>query len=133
VRSLLATLGVPQSAGRVATCCDNAVAESFFATQKRELVHNKRFGGLADAKRAIARWIHRYHTVRLHSTIGYVPPVGYELRYAREGMAAANFRLSSKWGKGQHSGSRSSVVQNTQCLLLELLILLPLTHWPSVH
>jgi hypothetical protein len=73
------------------------------------------------------------NTVRLHSTIGYVPPVGYELRYAREGTPAAYFRLSSKWGKGQHSGSRSSVVQNTQRLLPELLILLPSTHCSSVQ
>jgi putative transposase len=44
---------------------------------------------LADAKHVIADRIQHHNTVRLHSTIGYVPPVGYELRYAREGMAAA--------------------------------------------
>jgi len=70
VRSLLATLGVRQSAGRVATCYDNAVAESFFATLKRELVHNQRFGGLGEARRAIDAWIQRYNTVRLHSARG---------------------------------------------------------------
>jgi len=114
VRSLLATLGVPQSAGRVATCDDNAVAESFFATRKRELVHNQRFGGLGEARRAIDAWIHHYNTVRLHSTIGYVPPVGYELRYAREGMAAASFRLSSKWGKGHTApGARAGPARLT--------------------
>jgi hypothetical protein len=96
---LLATLGVPQSAGRVATCDDNVVAEAFFATLKRELVHNQRFGGLSEARRAIDACIHCSNTVRLHSPIGYVPPVGYELRYARQGMAAASFRLSSKWGE----------------------------------
>ena len=81
--------GVVLSVGMAGECWDNAVAESFFAILKRELVRNQRFGGLREAWHAIDAWIHRYHTVRLHSTIGYLPPLEYELRYAREGMAAA--------------------------------------------
>jgi len=70
VRNLLATLGVPQSAGRVATRDDNVVAEPFLATLKRELVHNQRFGGLGEPRRAIDAWIRHYNTVRLQSARG---------------------------------------------------------------
>lgn len=75
--------------GRVATCYDNAVAEAFFGSLKRELVARYRFANLAEALSAIATWIHRYNTVRLHSSLGYLPPVEYELRWAREEVAVA--------------------------------------------
>ena len=35
----------------------------------------------ADAQAAITSWIHRYNNVRLHSSLGYVPPVEWELHY----------------------------------------------------
>jgi len=38
----------------VATCYDNAVAEAFFWTLKRELVASRSFSGLSEARRAIA-------------------------------------------------------------------------------
>lgn len=80
-RELCDRLGVRQSAGRVATCFDNSAAESFWSSLKRELVHRYRFTTRADAKAAITAWIRRYNNVRLHSTIGYVPPVEWELHY----------------------------------------------------
>jgi hypothetical protein len=70
VRHLCATLGVRQAAGRVTNCDDNVVAESFFATLKRELVRNQCFGGLSELWRAIDAWIRHYNTVRLHSARG---------------------------------------------------------------
>jgi transposase InsO family protein len=42
-RDLCTSHGIAQSAGRVATCFDNAVAESFWSSLKRELVHRYRF------------------------------------------------------------------------------------------
>ena len=80
-RSLCKRLGVSQSAGRVATCFDNSAAEAFWSTLKRELVHRYRFETRAHAKRAITAWINRYNSTRLHSTIGYVPPVEWEISY----------------------------------------------------
>ncbi|MDA8368147.1 MAG: IS3 family transposase [Actinomycetota bacterium] len=82
-------LGVTQSAGRVATCFDNSAAESFFSSLKRELVHRYRFATRSDAIAAITAWINRYNTVRLHSTIGYVPPVEWELHYHRQELQTA--------------------------------------------
>ncbi|ACU53639.1 Integrase catalytic region [Acidimicrobium ferrooxidans DSM 10331] len=89
VRQLCATLGLRQSVGRVATCYDNAVAEAFFGSLKRELVGRYRFANLAEARSAIATWIQRYNTVRLHSSLGYLPPVEYELSWACREVAVA--------------------------------------------
>jgi putative transposase len=88
-RELCDEHGVVQSAGRVATCFDNAAGESFWSSLKRELVHRYRFATRAEAKMAIEAWIRRYNNVRLHSTIGYVPPIEWELRYRLTQQQAA--------------------------------------------
>jgi len=72
----------------VATCFDNSAAEAFWSSLKRELVHRYRFETRADAKRAITAWINRYNKTRLHSSIGYVPPVEWEISYYLEQQAA---------------------------------------------
>ncbi len=74
-------LGVRQSVGRVGSSYDNAAAESFWATLKRELISRFHFATRDEAKRAITAWIHHYNTVRLHSSIGNVPPIEWELRF----------------------------------------------------
>jgi putative transposase len=81
--------GIRQSAGRVATCFDNSAAESFWSSLKRELVHRYQFATRDDAKRAITAWICRYNNVRLHSTLGFVPPVEWELHYRLTHLQAA--------------------------------------------
>jgi transposase InsO family protein len=82
-------LGVAQSADRVATCFDNSVAESFFSSLNRELVHRYRFATRAEAVAAITAWIKRYNAVRLLSAIGYVPPIGWEIHYLHSQQQAA--------------------------------------------
>ena len=86
---LCTRLGIRQSVGRVGSSYDNAAAESFWATLKRELVSRFRFETRADARRAITAWIHHYNTVRLHSSIGNVPPIEWELRFACRQLQAA--------------------------------------------
>src|ERR1035437_3482998 len=88
-RELCDRLGIRQSAGRVATCFDNSVAESFWSSLKRELVHRYRFATRAEAKAAITAWIRRYNNVRLHSTLGFVPPIEWELHYRLTQLEAA--------------------------------------------
>jgi putative transposase len=73
----------------VATCFDNAAAESFFSSLKRELVHRYRFATRAEAIAAITAWINRYNAVRLHSSIGYVPPLEWEIQYFHRQSQAA--------------------------------------------
>ena len=71
--------GVVLSVGRTGVCWDNAVAESFFATIKRELIDTRAWptrSGLHDAVfDYIEGW---YNTRRLHSSLGYCSPAEYE-------------------------------------------------------
>jgi transposase InsO family protein len=82
-------LGVVRSRGAVGTSADNAAAESFNATLKRETLQGaKRWPGARAARLAVFRWITRYNTRRLHSTLGYRSPVDYEHRSANLAIAA---------------------------------------------
>ncbi len=79
-RDLLARHGARSSMSRVGDCWDNAVAESFFATLKKELVHGCAFITRTEAYDAIADYIENYYNpVRRHSAIGYLTPVEIEL------------------------------------------------------
>ena len=80
-RELIADLDMAQSVGRTGVCWDNAVAESFWSSLKRELVHRYRFPDRATARRAIFAWINRYNNNRLHSSLGYLPPIEWEQQY----------------------------------------------------
>lgn len=80
-RARLAELRMRQSVGRSGVCWDNAVAEAFWSSLKRELVHRRRFHTRAEARQAIFAWINYYNRTRLHSTLGYLPPIEWEHRY----------------------------------------------------
>jgi len=78
-QTLLAVRGIRCSMSRSGDCWDNAVAESFFATLKRELMAQERWATREDATRALTEYIDGwYNRVRRHSTLGYVSPVEYE-------------------------------------------------------
>lgn len=83
-------LGVAQSMGATGVCWDNAAAESFFGTLKRELAHRRRWATRADACRDLIRWIEGwYNGRRLHSSIDYNSPVEHENLYYRRGDGLA--------------------------------------------
>ena len=69
------------SVGRVATCFDNAVAESFWASLKRECIQGRVFATRAEAHRAIFKWITWYNTKRLHSSLDHTSPTTWEQQY----------------------------------------------------
>lgn len=69
------------SVGQTGVCWDNAVAESFWESLKRECVQGRVFATRAEARRAIFKWINWYNTSRLHSTLGDVPPLEWEQQY----------------------------------------------------
>jgi transposase InsO family protein len=76
---LAAEAGVTLSLGRKGECWDNAVAESFFATIKSELVDTRPWPTRVGLHRAIFEYIEGwYNPRRLHSTLGYQSPAVYE-------------------------------------------------------
>jgi transposase InsO family protein len=79
---LCASHGVSQSVGRTGVCWDNAPAESFLATLKKELVHRRVFKTRAEARLAIRHWIEAwYNRRRLHSKLRYQSPIEWEDHY----------------------------------------------------
>ena len=75
-------LGVTQSMGAVGTSADNALAESFNATLKRETLRGgHRWPDAATCRREVFRWVTRYNTRRRHSYCGQQAPIIYEQRH----------------------------------------------------
>lgn len=85
----LASLGMRQSVGRTGICYDNAMAESFFAVLKNELVHRTvyptRMRAMADISRYIVLW---YNSRRIHSALGYRTPQETYNDYVQQQQAA---------------------------------------------
>lgn len=82
-RRCLDSHGIVQSASRPGTPLDNAVAESFFKTLKRELAEGRSYGTRDEAKQDIFKYIELYYNrVRMHSALGCMSPVEYERQYA---------------------------------------------------
>jgi transposase InsO family protein len=77
--TLCKKLKVTQSMGAIGLSADNALAESFNATLKRELLEARAaFPDQATAYRTVFRWANRYNTRRRHSAIGNISPNAYE-------------------------------------------------------
>jgi transposase InsO family protein len=71
--------GMICSMSRKGDCWDNAVAESFFATLKVELLGDDVFADQATAQKLVFEYIETYYNRRRrHSTLGYVSPAAYE-------------------------------------------------------
>jgi transposase InsO family protein len=79
---LCGQLGVIQSLGGVGSSADNALAESFNATLKRETLAGAAvFADEATCRRQIFRWAVRYNTKRRHSYLGHQAPNAYENQF----------------------------------------------------
>ena len=81
--SLARELGIQLSVGRTGQCWDNALAESFFATIKRELLDASSRPSRAAARTAIFDFVEGWYNLhRLHSSLGYRSPADYETALA---------------------------------------------------
>lgn len=77
--ALLATHGIQPSMSRVASPCDNAMAESFMSTLKREEVDGRDYRTAQAARGSIGRFIVEvYNRQRLHSALQYLAPAEFE-------------------------------------------------------
>ena len=78
--------GVRPSMGSVGDCYDNALCESFFATQQCELLDRRTFATRDEARRAVFEYIEGwYNPHRRHSALRYESPVGYERKFQTAG------------------------------------------------
>ena len=82
---------IAASMSRVGNPYDNAKAESFMKTLKTEEVDAKTYRDLDDARRQIGAFIETvYNAKRLHSALGYKPPVEFEADLRRDDCNHAN-------------------------------------------
>jgi transposase InsO family protein len=82
--SRLEEIGARVSMSATGNPYDNAKAESFFKTLKREEVYLKDYQTFADAEANLGRFIEDvYNTKRLHSSLGYLPPAEFEAAHGR--------------------------------------------------
>ena len=76
---LLKQHGITISMSRKGNPYDNAVCESFMKTLKYEEVYRQEYRDLKEASSSIARFLETvYNQQRLHSALGYRPPVEFE-------------------------------------------------------
>ncbi len=80
--SWLEEAGAKISMSAVGNPYENAKAESFFRTLKMEEVYLKDYRNFEEAKENITQFIEEvYNQKRLHSSLGYLPPVEFEALY----------------------------------------------------
>ncbi len=80
-RRVLEESGLTCSMSGKGDCYDNAVIESFNGTIKRELIDRVQWTSSDEVTRAVGEYIECwYNRYRLHSSLGYVSPVQFELQ-----------------------------------------------------
>jgi putative transposase len=89
--------GIAQSMGSRGDCFDNAVAESFFATLKKELIHRQSWPTKAELRTEVFDYIEVfYNRQRRHKTLGQLSPLEFENGTLRaHGPDLAASRLAS--------------------------------------
>ncbi len=75
---------------------DNPYAESLNRSIKVEEVYLHAYESFAEAKNSIQKYIEVYNTKRLHSSLGYLPPVEYEANYQLENISKVDMLVVSK-------------------------------------
>ncbi len=78
-RRCLGSHGIAQSMSRPGNPWDDAIAESFFKTLRRELIRERPYRTGEDAKQEVFKYIELYcNTQRMHSSLGYRAPCDLE-------------------------------------------------------
>jgi transposase InsO family protein len=91
---LLRENGIQISMSRKGNPWDNAACESFMKTLKYEEVLRNEYRDLAEARDSICEFLEKvYNQKRLHSALGYLPPVEFEAQLKAQSMEAAARQL----------------------------------------
>jgi transposase InsO family protein len=96
----LEDLGIAPSVGSVGDAYDNAMAESFVSTLKRELVKGRVFRSRFDAEIAVVEYLGWFNHTRLHSELGDIPPAEYEALSSRGDAIASGLRPPQQLPQG---------------------------------
>ena len=74
-----------QSTRAVGDSYDNAMAESIWASLKKELVYKTKFESITQARQEIISWIDWYNNERIHTSIGNMSPDEFEAKNLKQG------------------------------------------------
>jgi putative transposase len=88
----LQDLGIAPSVGSVGDAYDNAMAESFVATLKRELVKGRVFASRFEAEISVVEYLGWFNHTRLHGELGDVPPAEFEALWSLGDTNASRLR-----------------------------------------
>jgi putative transposase len=106
---------VTLSLGRTGQCWDNALAETFFASLKGELIDLQPWPTRAIARRAVVEYIAWYNGTRLHSTLSYGSPAQFKEDNKIRNVAGPNHQpCPSKRGNPKFVGPMG-MTQTTAC------------------
>ena len=73
-----------QSTRAVGDSYDNAMAESIWASLKKELVYKTKFESITQARQEIISWIDWYNNERIHTSIGNMSPDEFEAKNLKQ-------------------------------------------------
>lgn len=82
--TLLKKCGVSQSLSKSGTPYDNAVAETFFATFKKEEAYRRDYSSLPDFQKSVNEYMQFYNEILPHQTLAYKAPARFEELFGKE-------------------------------------------------
>ena len=81
---LLRNRGVQQSFSASGKPCDNAMAETFFATFKKEEAYRRTYSSEQDYRKSVEQYIEFYNKKRPHRSLAYKTPAHFEELFGKK-------------------------------------------------